>query len=121
MLIIGGFVSQNTNGWVKMDPALNILTSFPSKIGKVKNLVTDVGFFSDGNGGECQEVGIEPIMAVWCRVPNHVKLLDTLVGPVSPGEDATLRERKRYKLRDKVGKAFHALRRQVVEPMFGII
>jgi hypothetical protein len=120
MLMIGGFVSQNTNDRREVGPAVEILKSLPPEIGKVRIYGGDNGFFSEANGEKCEEAGIEPFIAAG-RLPHHVKLQDTLAGPVPPGEDATFRERMQYKLREPAGKAFYALRKQVAEPAFGII
>jgi len=47
-------------------------------------------------------------------------LLDN-VDPPSPPESATVTEKMRHRLRTVSGKAKYALRKQTVEPVFGII
>jgi transposase len=121
MLIIGTHISQNTNDKKEIEPALNKFKKLPETIGIVTKLVADTGYFSAKNIQLCEENNIDPYIAV-NRGHHHMTLEERFsTTAADPCEDASPVEKMRNKLKTETGKAIYKLRKQVVEPVFGVL
>ncbi|MDR2140913.1 MAG: IS1182 family transposase [Deltaproteobacteria bacterium] len=121
MLIVEAHLTQNPNDKKEMEPALERLEKLPESLGKVDIMSADAGYYSDQNVKACEDKGIDPYIAAG-RVPHHQSLSERLTPePSEIPEDATTIDKMRHKLRTLQGKAVYKLRKQVVEPVFGVI
>jgi hypothetical protein len=120
MLIVEAHVTQNPNDKKEVEPALKKLGELPESLGKVNSLTGDAGYFSDDNVKACEDQGIEPFIATG-RDPHHKSLESKMEVPQEPPADAPSIEKMRRKLKTPEGKAVYKLRKQIVEPVFGVI
>ncbi|MDR1313612.1 MAG: transposase [Deltaproteobacteria bacterium] len=75
----------------------------------------DKGYYSASNVKKLEAAGIDPYISV--RRHPHDESPEGLL----PGSDASVTEKMGHKLNAALGKAFCAIRKCVVEPVFGII
>lgn len=119
MLIVGAFVTQACNDKQQVTPMLEKLQAH-EEVGLPEQLLADTGFFSEANVKACLDAGIEPLIAMK-RDRHHPPLLDrwTEPEPLPAGVDAVTS--MAHRLKTKAGRAAYGLRKQTVEPVFGII
>jgi transposase len=125
MLIVGAQLSQAPNDKEQLVPTLAAVA--PEWKAEIKAVLVDSGFYSesaiqaveqkpDGSG-----TGVQVYAAVE-RTPHHRSVADlTPNEPVELKEDATAKERMIHRLKTKIGREIYKLRKQTVEPVFGII
>lgn len=120
MLIVSPFVTQATNDKQQIEPALNKLTALPPAFGRPSGILADSGYFSAANVTACSAHQIEPLLAVQ-RESHHIPIFDRFApdAPAPETEDAVMR--MTHRLTTQAGRALYALRKQTVEPVFGII
>jgi transposase len=120
MLIVGEHVTQHSNDKLELIPALTKLLKLSPELGVVTKLIADNGYYSETNVKACESSGVEAFIASG-REKHHMDVLERFSDPAPLAPDANTRERMRHKLRTRAGRAIYALRKQVVEPVFGII
>ncbi len=101
-------------------PMLEQLAQLPGSLGRVDSLIADCGFCSDKNIAACEAAGVKPYMAV-ARQDHHPHWSERFAQPAPCPHDATALQRMAHKLSSPAGRAVYALRKQTVEPVFGII
>jgi transposase len=116
MLIVGCYSNSHANDKQELLPAI---ASVPVELGTITHAVADTGYFSAENMVKSIEMGIDPFMAIKRESHNSFleKHLDTntVMGPGTPTQ--TMQQ----KLDSKEGAAIYKMRKQTVEPVFGII
>lgn len=120
MLIVGGFVTQAGNDSQQIQPMLDVLTRRQEQLGQLSQVLADTGYFSAANVAACEQAGIEPMIAMK-REQHHLPVLDRFTEPPPLSPDASPVEKMAHRLKTKMGRADYALRKQTVEPVFGII
>jgi len=120
MLIVAAFVTQAGNDSEQIVPMLDVLKKQQNQIGIAAQLLADTGYFSAANVNACVASGIEPLIAMK-REEHHAPVLERFTEPPPLAEDADVVARMTHKLKTKNGRADYALRKQTVEPVFGII
>jgi len=120
MLIAGGYVTDNCNDKNELGKVIN---SIDPSIRKVDIAIADTGYL---NEKEILNIENDTETKVYCAVAkqSHHKTIDELFShhePSVPDESATFAEKMRYRLKTKKGKEIYKLRKQTVEPVFGII
>ena len=120
MLIEGEHVTQHVNDKLELTPALIELSKLPNEVGAVNSLIADNGYYSEANIKICESRGVEAFIAAG-REKHHIDVFERFSEPAPLAPDANTREQMQHKLRTKAGRATYALRKQVVEPVFGII
>jgi transposase len=120
LLVVAEAVTQATNDKEQVAPMLEQLAALPKSLGQVGQLLADTGFFSGKNVVACEKAGIEPLIAV-ARDEHHAGWRERFTEPAPLSETATAAERMAHRLKTKPGRAAYALRKQTVEPVFGII
>ncbi len=120
MLVVVPAVTQAPNDKEQVKPMLAKLAELPASLGKVQRLLTDSGFASAANIEASEAAGIEPFMAIK-REGHHVNWRERFGEPEALPAGATTNERMAHKLRTRAGRATYSLRKQTVEPVFGII
>jgi hypothetical protein len=120
MLVVSTHVTQATNDKQQIEPALQKLDVLPDELGKVTDLLADTGYFSAKNVGICAEGDVQPLLAI-ARDRHHLSVFDRFA-PDTPApqtdDPVTCME---HRLTTQAGRAPYALRKQTVEPVFGII
>ncbi len=120
LLVVAADVTQATNDKQQVEPMLGKLAGLPDALGKVEHLLADAGYFSEANVNACDAGGIEPVIATGREA--HHPSLEERHAPAPPApENSTPLAAMRHRLKTQEGKERYALRKQVVEPVFGII
>lgn len=119
LLILGQRVTDHGND--KQELAPTVATVAPS-IRKVRQVLADSGFYSEAAVTEVEAEG-PVVYAALDRQTHHrtVKDLEKRPEPKAPGVRASVDTKMRHRLRTKAGRTLYALRKQTVEPVFGII
>ena len=120
MLVLVPQVTQAANDKQQVTPMLDKLQALPEQINQAEQLLADAGYFSEGNVSACEEAGIEPSIAIK-RDEHHPHWSERFANPAAPPPEATPVERMAHRLKTTAGRAAYALRKQTVEPVFGII
>ena len=120
MLVIATHVSQAPNDKREVTPILDELSTLPGSLGHVKAMLADTGYCSQANVQHCHAHNIEPLLAMG-RDSHHLPILERFApdAPAPESEDAVLK--MAHRLKTKAGRALYGLRKQTVEPVFGII
>jgi len=120
MLVVSQALSQAANDKQQLEPMLEELKELPEELGKVTQLLTDAGYFSEANVNACIDAAIEPLIAVG-RDSHHLPWQERFgePGPLAePGDEVA---KMKHRLKTRAGRALYGLRKQTVEPVFGII
>lgn len=120
MLVVAPAVTQACNDKEQVVPMLAQLAALPAVLGKPERLLTDSGYYSAANAGACEANGIEALMAVK-REEHHPSPCARFTEPSPLAADASSAQRMAHQLQTKAGRDLYALRKQTVEPVFGII
>ena len=120
LLVMAIDVVQATNDKQQFQPMLNKLTTLPAILGKAKTLLADNGYFSATNVTACRATPIAPLIAMG-RQPHYPPLAGRLAGEPYPPKDPTPVEAMAHWLQTADGRKLYALRKQIPEPVFGII
>ena len=120
MLVVGTGVTQAPNDKEQIAPMLQTLQAQPQTRGDVQCLLADTGFYSERNVQACEAASIEALIAV-ARDEHHPDWRERHSEPQALPEQATAAQKMAHKLKTKVGRTMYALRKQTVEPVFGII
>ena len=120
LLVVALGVTQACNDKAQVLPMLEELATLPASLGEPKALVADTGFYSGKNVEACAAYGIDPFIAVK-REQHHPAPTERFTEPGALPAEATPAQTMAHKLKTKAGRALYALRKQTVEPVFGII
>jgi transposase len=120
LLVVAAEVVQAANDKQQLQPMLNKLAVLPGALGKVETLLADNGYFSAANVTACAAAGIDPLIAMG-RQPHYPSLAERFEDTPPPPENPTPVEAMAYRLKTPDGRKLYALRKQVPEPVFGII
>lgn len=119
MLIVSNHLSDRPNDKLELLPSLDAVAANGFRISGV---LADTGYYSEANVGGCEERGADPYLAVGKQ--SHGIALETILGTAPEpelSEDANTKERMAHKLKSPAGAKLYGLRKQTVEPVFGII
>ena len=120
MLVISTHMTQATNDKQQIVPAITRIGALPKALGTVTDLLADTGYFSKANVQACREKNIRPSLAV-ARDQHHLSVFDRFApDDPAPVTDDPVTQMK-HQLTTQSGRALYALRKQTVEPVFGII
>ena len=120
LLVIAADVVQAPNDKQQLAPMLDKIAELPDGLGKVGDLLADNGYFSEGNVNACAAAGIEPVIAMG-RDAHHPAPDERFAAPPPPPREPTPLTAMDHRLKTPQGKQRYALRKQTVEPVFGII
>ena len=120
MLILVPHVSQDTNDKQQVAPMVDKLQANPEGLNQPGTLLADTGYFSEKNVESCVDAKITPLIAVK-RDQHHPQWRDRFTEPGALAEDASSVDTMKHALTTKDGRTAYALRKQTVEPVFGII
>ena len=120
LLVVGVDVVQAANDKQQLQPMLNKVTALPDELGEVKTMLADSGYFSAANVAACAAAEIAPLIAMG-RQPHYPPLHERFATAPTAPENPTPVEAMAHRLKTPDGKKLYALRKQVPEPVFGII
>jgi transposase len=120
MLIVATGMAQVATDKQQLESMLEVLAGLPKALGRVEHLLADNGYFSAANVEHCVQAKIEPLLAVG-RDGHHPHWADRFTEPPPLAEPASAVERMKHRLKTIPGRKLYGLRKQTVEPVFGII
>jgi transposase len=120
LLVIAADVVQAPNDKQQLAPMLDNLTTLPEALGTVDTLLADNGYFSEANVNACAATGIEAVIAMG-REAHYPLLEQRFAEAPPPPADPTPLAAMDHRLQTPAGKKLYALRKQIPEPVFGII
>jgi len=120
MLILASHVTQATNDKEQITPMVAKVQANLEGVNRPTIWLADTGYYSEKNVGACVAAGIEPLIAVK-REAHHPDWRERFTEPAPLADDATPLETMKHNLKTRAGRAAYALRKQTVEPVFGII
>ena len=120
MLVVAIDVAQVATDKQQVTPMLAVLAGLPEALGSVEHLLADNGYFSAANVDCCVQAKIEPLLAAG-RDGHHPHWKDRFTEPPPLPEAASTVERMKHRLKTRQGRKLYGLRKQTVEPVFGII
>jgi hypothetical protein len=120
MLVVTQHVSQATNDKREIMSVLDKIAALPEGLGQVSSLLADTGYFSAANVVACEARFIEPMLSMK-RESHHIPVLERFAVDAPAPETADPVARMAHRLGTKRGRALYGLRKQTVEPVFGII
>jgi len=120
LLVVAVDVVQAANDKQQLEPMLNQVVALPEVLGKAETLLADNGYFSAANVAACETAAVQPLIAMG-REAHHPSLSERFADAPPPPEDPTPVEAMAYRLATPEGKKLYRLRKQMPEPVFGII
>jgi transposase len=120
LLVIAAQVVQAPNDKQQLGPMIDKLSALPADLGWPERLLADSGYFSSANVDACGTASLEPLIAQG-RQTHYPPLSERLAEAPLPPAEPTSVEAMAHRLQTPEGKKLYALRKQTVEPVFGII
>jgi transposase len=120
MLVVATGLTQAPNDKEQVEPMLARLQAQAEVLGAIECLIADSGFCSQKNIEACEAADIDPLIAL-AREAHHPGWRERHSEPAPLPDDATPMQAMAHRLKTKAGRALYALRKQTVEPVFGII
>ena len=120
MLVLAPHVTQATNDKEQVEPMVEKMQANPEGLNRPETWLADTGYYSEKNVAACVAADIEPLIAVK-RDEHHPDWRERFTEPQPLADDASPVEIMKHTLKTRTGRAAYALRKQTVEPVFGII
>ena len=120
MLVMVPHVTNAANDKDQVAPMVEKVQALPEGMNQPEAILIDSGYFSEKNVATCEAAKITPLIAVG-RERHHPDWRERFTEPEPLAADATPVERMKHRLKTQAGRALYALRKQTVEPVFGII
>lgn len=123
MLVVAVEVTQAPNDKEQVQPMLHNLQQLQEQVpqlGAVEHLIADTGYCSEANIQACEQADIDPLISV-ARQDHHPHWSERHTEPEPLQGNPGKVQRMGHKLKTKAGAARYAVRKQTVEPVFGII
>lgn len=120
MLVVATTLTQAPNDKKEVKPILKVLQEQQAKLGSAQTLIADTGYCSESNVKACEDANITPLIAV-ARQDHHPHWSERFTEPEPLQADATPMQAMTHRLTTLAGRAAYAIRKQTVEPVFGII
>ena len=120
LLVVATDVVQAPNDKQQLAPMVEKLTVLPDELGKVETLLADNGYFSAANVAACEAAAIDPLIAMG-RLSHYPTLDERFAAAPAAPQNPTAVQAMAHRLKTPDGKKLYALRKQMPEPVFGII
>ena len=119
-LILGKDVTTQANDKQQLP---GVVATVSPEVRKVSEVLVDNGYFSESAIEKVESKGGPTVYAAIGKQSHHrtVKELEKKDDPSPPPDNADMKEKMLYRIRTKKGKEKYKLRKQTVEPVFGII
>lgn len=120
MLVVASTLTQAPNDKQQVQPMIKVLQEQAPMLGCAQVLIADTGYCSESNVKVCEEAKLVALIAV-TRQDHHPHWRERFTEPAPVQEDATPMQAMTHRLTTRAGRAAYAIRKQTVEPVFGII
>lgn len=120
MLVMAPHVTTAGNDKEQVAPMLARIQALPKGLNQPEQLLADTGYFSERNVKSCHDAKVQPLIAVGREV-HHPHWRSRFEEPAPLETSASQVEQMKHALKSRAGRAAYALRKQTVEPVFGII
>jgi transposase len=120
MLILAPHVTQASNDKEQVAPMVEKVQANPEGLNRPATWLADTGYFSEKNVATCLAAEIEPLIAVK-RDEHHPDWRERFSEPEPLAADVSPVEVMKHQLKTRAGRAAYALRKQTMEPVFGIV
>jgi transposase len=120
MLVLANHVTQAPNDKEQVVPMLALMQAQSAALGQANSVLADTGYFSEKNVCASDAASLTPYIAV-ARDQHHPDWRERHSEPPPLPANATTTQTMAHRLKTKAGRAIYALRKQTVEPVFGII
>jgi len=121
MLIVALDVTDAPNDKNQVAPLIAQLQGLPEGLNQPEQFLADTGYFSQANVEACEAAGMEPFIAAG-RESHHQDWRSRFEdASTSEEEPTTAVQKMKNVLKTCSGRSVYALRKQTVEPVFGII
>lgn len=120
MLVVATHLTQAPNDKQQIVPALQGLAALPQALGTPSHMLADTGYFSAANVTACGTAGIEPMIAMG-RQGHHPPVFERFAADTAPPVTDDPVVKMAHRLTTRAGRTLYGLRKQTVEPVFGII
>ena len=120
MLVVATGLTRAPNDKQQVAPMIKTLQDQAPLLGAVTTLIADTGYCSERNVNACTDAKMEPLIAL-ARQDHHPHWSERFAEPAPLHHDATPMQAMAHRLATTKGGAAYALRKQTVEPVFGII
>ncbi len=120
LLILGAYVTDATNDKQQLAPAVQ---SVAASVRTPTYVLADTGYYSAAAVTAVEAAGGPTVYAAVARGHHHRTLTDLLQPPAvtPPPADAPATAHMQHRLHTAAGRALYKLRKETVEPVFGII
>ena len=120
LLVVAVDVVQAPNDKQQIEPMLKQIGALPDALGEAETSLADTGYFSAANVTACVAAGIDPLIAMG-RQAHHPPLSERFVAVPPPPQNPTPVQAMAHRLNTPQGRKLYAFRKQIPEPVFGII
>ena len=120
MQVVVAHVTQASNDKRQIVPTLDKVAALPEALGQVETLLADTGYFSAANVRACEANDIVPLLSMK-RESHHLPVLERFAADTAAPQTDDPVDRMAHRLTTQAGRALYGLRKQTVEPVFGII
>ena len=120
LLVVANDVVQAANDKEQIAPMLEKLARLPEALGQPETLLADNGYFSAANVTACAAANIAPLIAAG-RDRHHPSWKERFAAAPPAPHNLTPLEAMAHRLASPEGRQTYALRKQIPEPVFGII
>ena len=120
-LILSKYVTAHVNDKLELIPCVE---SVDSRIRGITDILGDTGYYSQKAVKSVENNGKGPTVFCAIKKTGHHRTVEDLEKksePVVPPEGSSIKEIMEYRLRTKEGRERYKLRKETVEPVFGII
>lgn len=121
MLVVGQHVTDAPNDKEQLAPGLD---SISPVMGRVSEALVDTGYYSEKAVREAENRETEPTIYSAMARRHHGRSIEQLEkrdDPPEPPIGASIAEIMKHRLETKAGRELYGLRKETVEPVFGII
>jgi len=120
MLIIGGHVTDDPTDKQQLVP---VVQSIPAEVATPENILADTGYYGDAHIKKAESETGATVYCAQAKSGHRLRVadLEKQALPDAPPPEASMKEQMAYRLKTPEGKALYKLRKQTVEPVFGII
>jgi hypothetical protein len=120
MMVITAQVTQACNDKREVVPALEQIATLPHTLVQVHTRVADHGYFSQANTAVCAQAGLELPLTIKRESSHEPAMVRFAPDPEAPQATAPLGQMV-HRPATQADEALYKLRKQTVEPVFGII